>query len=511
MKIKFFIIAALTLSASMVSAQSVEEIMRISSSSSGLSTSRVMSMSGAFTSLGADAGSIDINPAGLGMYKSNDGSITFGTNTVSTTTNSMYENITISNKRNITKFSLGNISSIFYLPLSDKGLKNLTFGISYNESADFTMESFSESAPSQGSISDYFSKQLEGINPRDIDNGGELSYSVYSNNPIDLWGAIMNFNNLMIKESASVPYTYRINPDNLDITDRVIPQQTINRRGGNENFSFSMGTNIDEWLYLGMSMGAKFFYYTQSTIYQEWKHEDNIGSFDELYYSRSLTMEGSAFDFKVGATIQPITGLRIGFAYHAPKVTFIKEQYYEYQDVTYLNDYGRKIQETPYAENDYNVTSSQKILTGASYRLGSLGIISFDFVKNLNSSIKFKNSYGASDLTNEIQGAIKDNNEYKIGLEITPYRGVFIRGGFNYVESFYNYEDGNPNKYGDIKTFSAGLGYKGSSFYADLSYQNSRTLIEPYYYYGMDGLLPESVIDGKIVNNIVTMTLGVRF
>ena len=38
----------------------------------GFGTARSMAMAGAFTSLGGDLASMGINPAGLGMYRSND-------------------------------------------------------------------------------------------------------------------------------------------------------------------------------------------------------------------------------------------------------------------------------------------------------------------------------------------------------------------------------------------------------------------------------------------------------
>ena len=38
----------------------------------GFGTARSMAMAGAFTSLGADASSMGINPAGLGMYRHNE-------------------------------------------------------------------------------------------------------------------------------------------------------------------------------------------------------------------------------------------------------------------------------------------------------------------------------------------------------------------------------------------------------------------------------------------------------
>lgn len=514
MKIKFFLITAFILSVSIAKAQSVEEIMRLSSSSGELSTSRVISMGGAFTSLGADAGSIDINPAGVGMYRSGEFNVTPGLNTTSVTTNSTgLDGSVLSNKVNSTKFNLANMAAIFNIPQRDnnRALKSITIGVSYNRSANFDMQSYSESAPSQGSISDFFSSQLKGINPKDITAKESYQDKVYQGDMVDLWGAMMNYNNLMIDGTIAPPYLYSINPKGLEASDYVVQTQAITRNGQADNFSFSMGTNIKDWLYLGMTLGAKVFSFDQNVFYQEWGVEGNKGDFDRLDYNRSLKMSGSAFDFKVGATIQPTTGLRIGLAYHAPKVTLIEEEYSEYQDVKYFGESKPYQQTTPYAINDYKVVSSQKLLAGISYRLGSMGILSFDYRLNLNNSIKVKDTGGASDLTADIQNTIRNNSEYRVGLEINAYRGLFIRGGFGYIESYYDYDNKKDNKYGAIRNWSAGLGYRARVFYIDLAYQNSRMLIEPYKYYGNDVVVAESTIDQKIVNNIVTMTLGFKF
>lgn len=517
MKIKFFLVTALVLSASIAKAQSVEEIMRLSSSSGEMSTSRAMSMGGAFTSLGSDAASIDINPAGLGMYRSGEFNFTVGTNTSSVTSNSTDLNTgsVISNKVNNTRFNLGNMSAIFNVPIYNKSsaLKSITFGISYNRSADFNMKSFSESAPSGISISDYFASQLTGIDPKSITSKVQESDPVYKNNPVDIWGAMMNYNNGMIFNSVESPeYRYSTDATHLANGDRVVATQDIDRSGQINNFSFSMGLNVKDWLYLGMSLGGRTFSFHQSVLYQEWAMATNTGDFNELYYDRQTTQTGSAFDFKVGATIQPLSGLRIGLAYHAPKVTKISEEYYEYQDVTYINPTQTFIQLTPYALNNYTVVSSQKLLAGVSYRLGSVGILSFDYRLNLNGSVKVKDTGGAKELTDVIKNTIRKNNsEYRVGLELNAYRGLFVRGGFGYIESYNNYANKADKKYGAIRNWSAGLGYKTRTFYIDMAYQNSRSLVEPYFYYGNDAVLPESVIDQKIVNNFVTMTLGFRF
>lgn len=52
------------------------DLFELSQTTFSLGTARSMAMAGAFTSLGADLTSMAINPAGLGMYRHNEISIT---------------------------------------------------------------------------------------------------------------------------------------------------------------------------------------------------------------------------------------------------------------------------------------------------------------------------------------------------------------------------------------------------------------------------------------------------
>ena len=82
-----FLISAITLSLS-ASAQRFggqlmdrdgmmsSDVYNMSQTNFGFGTARSMAMAGAFTSLGADMSAMGINPAGLGMYRSNEISIT---------------------------------------------------------------------------------------------------------------------------------------------------------------------------------------------------------------------------------------------------------------------------------------------------------------------------------------------------------------------------------------------------------------------------------------------------
>ena len=52
------------------------DLLELSQTQFNFGTARSMAMAGAFTSLGADLSSMSINPAGLGMYRHSDLSIT---------------------------------------------------------------------------------------------------------------------------------------------------------------------------------------------------------------------------------------------------------------------------------------------------------------------------------------------------------------------------------------------------------------------------------------------------
>lgn len=332
MKTKYILSGLLILTTfGTLNAQTLSEIMRISEYNTSFGTARTAAMGGAFTSLGADASSIDINPAGLGMYRRSEFSFSPSLNIIKTTSDSHEPAGSIlSQKENRTRFNINNVGAIFHTPLYGNTLTGITFGLAYNRTADYNMSSFSQSAATSRSISDMFMHQLDGIKPEKIDFS---STSRYNDFPSGLWGAIMNFNNYMLE--ATQDGEYFIEESRLALSDKVIPAQTRTTTGGTSNFSFSSGFNFNDIIYAGFTLGGRFFNYNQSIVYHEYAAQGNIGDFSRLIYPANLYMGGSAFDFKIGITAQPVSGLRIGIAYHAPTTTHIYESYGEQQTVNY--------------------------------------------------------------------------------------------------------------------------------------------------------------------------------
>jgi hypothetical protein len=125
-------------------------------------SARVAAMGGAFTSLGADLSSMAINPAGLGMYRTSQLSISSSfDNTRSTNSTS---NIAGS-KSNVSFNQLGAALNVYQ---GTGALVSFTVGFSYNKLADLNFTNRGEWKDGEVTIGEFFAEQMYGINPAEL-------------------------------------------------------------------------------------------------------------------------------------------------------------------------------------------------------------------------------------------------------------------------------------------------------------------------------------------------------
>ena len=120
-------------------------------------SARAAAMAGAMSSLGADISSMSINPAGLGMYQSNEISITPMLSFSRAKSNAAaFEG----NSKN--RFSCSSFGMVAKLRESSTGITAINLGFGYNRIADFNYKySFaSAGSPSNSSIADVFAGML---------------------------------------------------------------------------------------------------------------------------------------------------------------------------------------------------------------------------------------------------------------------------------------------------------------------------------------------------------------
>ena len=224
-------------------------------------TARVMGMGGAFTSLGADLSSMSLNPAGLGMYRRNEISLTPLVPMAKASTAG-----TASWKGNSkSQFAFANVGvALNVFESSRSSLTSLTLGIGMNRIADFNSRySYKTDTPYAGgsvwapTIADIFGQQLgqAGIFPNGND---ELGYNV---NPY-YWPAVLGYNGFMISrhfytdpETQEEKPTYV--PDCIGSNASILHYMDVVNSGSINEFTISAGANLNNIVYIGATIGIQ--------------------------------------------------------------------------------------------------------------------------------------------------------------------------------------------------------------------------------------------------------------
>ena len=131
------------------------DLFELSQTTFSLGTARSMAMAGAFTSLGADLTSMAINPAGLGMYRRNEISITPLMSFARAENNAPTFN---SNSKN--RFSIGNFGFTANVYEGSGPLVSVNIGFGYNRLQDLNYQYSYYTQGNVSSIADVFSAVL---------------------------------------------------------------------------------------------------------------------------------------------------------------------------------------------------------------------------------------------------------------------------------------------------------------------------------------------------------------
>ena len=285
-------------------------------------TARFVGMGGAMGALGGDITTMGTNPAGIGIYRSNDVMTSFSFSAYGA--ESKYDRETFNNDKN--RWSFDNIGFVFSTKVGNETpLRYVNFGFNYKRSKSLYknmsmagfMGVYGDRPVSQAN---YMAQQATDAAKYVWDSYREpLDYSnrnIYSDNEAGWLGAI-GFQGGMIEKDSKDENLYH--PLNYGE-----PYSVFNSReqGGVGEYDFNIAFNISDRVYLGVTVGAYDVNYKKYSGYDE--SYDN----DEGYLLDSYSkIKGSGFDIKLGAIIRPFenSSFRVGFAVHTP--TFYKLTY----------------------------------------------------------------------------------------------------------------------------------------------------------------------------------------
>lgn len=494
--------------------QSSEELLMFSRQNFGISSARSAGMGGAFTSLGADAATLSINPAGIAMYKNSEVSLSPGLRITGNTADYSGPGGDVSNRINNTKANVGSFSMVY-------AGTNFAVGFGMNRLADFNSRSRAIGYGERFSIGDMFVEQLYGVPTSSIGSPDRDIYQAFYNYPPAQWGAIMGYQaGLFDPVEGSDPQAYTMN-NMLQSGTTLYPEWYRRTTGAINEYAISGGYSLSDILYIGATLGIQDIYYNRYDTYSETTSVGNHG-LHSLFYDQNLRMSGAGVNIKLGATVRPVSWLRIGVAYHSPTWINMSEEYDGAMTVYYtraIDGYSYGYSDTPILRDEYNMRTPSRLLTGISATIGTIGIVSVDYERTWYQNMKYT-SDGYQDINEGtetipgIQQAYRPTNIVRAGIEIQPVRALFLRAGFGYSSS--PYRDSEYRRYGEYYQWSGGIGYRSRVVNIDLAYVYGSTRQMPYKpfdYTAEDGytVATDGTIFPRISSNNLIISVAFKF
>lgn len=519
-------------------------------------TARAMGMGGAFVSLGADLTAMSVNPAGLGMYRRSEVAFTpyLSITRAETDATEPWQ------KNGKTRFSFANLGGAFNLVQNAQGaLTSLTFGVAMNRMADFNSRwSFSSESRYDASqpgrlmptMADIFAQQLATFSVRPskaADDGGPNGPIFLDEWNPNVWPAILGYDAYMVNNDGTVQTPYW-SPARIGANASVLHSMDVVNTGSINEFDISMGANLNNIVYIGATLGIQSVHRKSETIYQEeYGYFDGPPAFsdgtllsEELLRStlwQRTVINGSGVNFKIGAIVRPVAGLRLGLAFHTPTWYSLDRTYragieanIEEIATGFRSTVGNESPESA-AEGDNNwaFISPARLLFGASYTFGTIAIVSVDYQRDWYNGMRVRRQPNFTGFSNnfyneEFRNNFRGTNTVRGGIEVRPLPTFALRAGGGYTDSMLADKDFyvddpyacQPTTVGSWY-LSAGAGMNLSrTATLDIAYQYKTDRLSHYQLFfsrseGGDFKTYSGRYDTHLTHHFVTMTLAFRF
>ncbi|OJV56079.1 MAG: hypothetical protein BGO31_18575 [Bacteroidetes bacterium 43-16] len=488
---------AAALSISNVNAQNYEDALRYSNLTTG-TTARSMAIGGAAGSLGADYSAAAVNPAGLGVYRQSELTITPYLNFNGTSSKYIDNSNTADNN---TAFKLGSIGLVSTTNMRGRSRwKSVTFALGFNKLADFNTHSTYQGVNNQSSFSEVMAAEAQRNGTNEADGAmGFLGYEGY----------------LLTNDLRSIPYRNVLAPGG------TLKQTKYNQSKGAVNeFNLSLAGNYDDKFMIGGTLGITSYRFRRKTEFVEADNSGNLNNdFDYFSLIEDLQTNGVGINGKFGFIYAPVQSFRVGLSVHTPTFGSYTD-YVDYDLLSEMEGLGRHnvVPQNLY-RSDYSITTPMRAIVSATGFIGTRGFITADveYVPYNTMRIRYEGT-GVSEYeraqNDYIKSTFRSAINGRIGAEVRATKDLAVRiGGAYYANP---YKDGVNDLGGDRIDLSAGIGYKlGANTTLDLTYLRSEQTYKdsPYRFTNPDPANPITFYDASIKNtrNMVALTLGLRF
>ncbi len=465
-------------------------------------TARAAAMGNAFGALGADFTTTSINPAGLGLYRSNE--FVFTSDLSKMSVDGTYLNRTSSDsKYNLSLDNVGYVATFQSNEQSSSSLVSFNVGVGFNRLGAFAANMLVNGVDAPNSILTGFTNRVNDdyLEAGDFDPFYEkLAYETY----------LMDYD-----------------PDNdvffNDLTDAGYghsQRKSTSRKGYINEYTVSFAANFNHKVYVGATFGIHDVLYEENTDLYEYDANNKIDYFNSLNFETKMSTTGTGFNAKLGVIFKPVDALRLGVALHTPTFYSLNDGYRNtmYSDMDLKDNVtGQLVNEkymksSPVGDYDYHLETPMKAVFSAAYIIGKKGLVSLDYEYVDYSTAKLRKggnyNYAFTDENDEIKEVYKTVGNIRVGGEYRLNNVFSLRAGYEFYPSPYNkkaFGVDQPNSNSDYSSVSAGLGIKQGDFFVDLAYKYTMGEEHNTLYAGSDFAKYE------LNNNSLLLSVGFKF
>jgi hypothetical protein len=475
-----------------VTAQNLDDALRYSQISYG-GTARFMSMGGAFTSLGGDISSLSQNPAGIGVFRASEFTITPQLFQIKTTAGFNGRSIS-----NLSNFNLNQIGLVSNLVSNNKetGLVTLNIGYSFIRNNNLSQSIVIHGINNSSSMTDYWALQGKGFTKVNL--------------PDDPWMAFhANLIDTLSGSATSYGTVYSNYGDNPPSVYGQTVQRIISYEGYTAEHAISIGGNYSNKLFFGATLGISKLRFSSHIEHLETSNSALPNLFQSFVYTNHFEEKGTGYSIKMGAIFKPTDAVRIGFAFHSP--TWYKIDDYAYSNITakFTDGYHSEASIDPSRYN-YALATPFRVLTGASVRIKKIALISADYEYVDYSTSRFSETgdgYDFGEKNMAIRNTLKSASNIRLGGELRLNK-LYLRSGYGYYGKAFKPGEDNANL--DYRSISFGAGFREQNVSIDFAYTNYKSS-QKYYMYPLDQSFVPSLVNFNTMKNMFTLTIGYKF
>ena len=403
-------------------------------------TARYVGLGGAMEALGADISTIGTNPAGIGLFRKSQANITLGV--VSQQDGKAFGG------GHTTNMSFDQVGFVYASRTSPTGFLN--FGFNYHKSRNFN----------------YILSATSGLYGA---SQNKLTYAKAKNELLFEGNGAPNFNKPYVAcnqlddmYARNLLYDYDTNTWYYEEANNY----TMDRRhwGYIGDYDFNLSGNINNRVYLGMTIGIHDVNYKHYSEYTEYFPQNS-----PIQVADDREIEGTGADIKLGLIFRPIetSPFRIGLSVTTP--TWYDLDTHNY---TTMSDAGGSV----YNSEDYEfklytpwkfgvsagTTFGSSLAVGASYEYTDYGTMDTRYKTGAHYSWWYDDYYEDSEsddvMNRHTADMLKGVSTLKLGAEFKAAPEVAVRFGYNYVSPMYQKD-----------------GYKDGTLSSEASYYSSAT------------------------------------